>query len=49
MPLPPMELQDKFAEVSTKLWMQIKTFQQSSDNLDSLFKSLQNQAFSGTL
>ncbi len=49
MPLPPKELQDKFAEFSTKLWRQIKTFQQSSDNLDSLFNSLQNQAFSGTL
>ncbi|MDQ8953745.1 restriction endonuclease subunit S [Acinetobacter rudis] len=49
MPLPPKELQDKFAEFSTKLWGEIKTFQQSSDSLDSLFKSLQNQAFSGTL
>ncbi|MFC2996741.1 restriction endonuclease subunit S [Acinetobacter sichuanensis] len=49
MPLPPKELQDKFAEFSTKLWGQIKTFQQSSDSLDSLFKSLQNQAFNGTL
>ena len=49
MPLPPKELQDKFAEFSTKLWVQIKTFQQSSDSLDSLFNSLQNQAFNGTL
>ena len=49
MPLPPKELQDKFAEFSTKLWGQIKTFQQSSDSLDSLFNSLQNQAFNGTL
>ena len=49
MPLPPKELQDKFAEFSTKLWEQIKTFQQSSYSLDSLFNSLQNQAFSGTL
>lgn len=49
MPLPPKELQDKFAEFSTKLWGQIKTFQQSSDSLDSLFRSLQNQAFNGTL
>lgn len=49
MPLPPKELQDKFAEFSTKLWGQIKIFQQSSDTLDSLFKSLQNQAFNGTL
>ncbi|WP_168379070.1 restriction endonuclease subunit S [Acinetobacter cumulans] len=49
MPLPPKELQDKFAEFSTKLWEQIKTSQQSSDSLDSLFKSLQNQAFNGTL
>lgn len=49
MPLPPRELQDKFAEFSTKLWGQIKTFQQSSDSLDSLFNSLQNQAFNGTL
>ena len=49
MPLPPKELQDKFAEFSTKLWGQIKTFQQSSDSLDSLFNSLQNQAFNGSL
>ncbi len=49
MPSPPKELQDKFAEFSTKLWGQIKTFQQSSDSLDSLFNSLQNQAFNGTL
>lgn len=49
MPLPPKELQDKFAEFSTNLWKQIKTFQQSSDSFDSLFKSLQNQAFNGTL
>lgn len=49
MPLPPKELQDKFAEFSTKLWGQIKTFQQSSDSLDSLFNSLQSQAFNGSL
>lgn len=49
MPLPPKDIQDKFAEFSTKLWMQIKTFDQSFDNLESLFKSLQNKAFSGTL
>ncbi|MEQ1188962.1 MULTISPECIES: restriction endonuclease subunit S [Acinetobacter] len=49
MPLPPKDIQDKFAEFSTKLWMQIKTFDQSFDNLELLFKSLQNKAFSGTL
>ncbi|MDQ9037962.1 restriction endonuclease subunit S [Acinetobacter seifertii] len=49
MPLPPKEQQDKFAETSTKLWEQIKTFRRSSASLNSLFKTLQNQAFSGNL
>lgn len=49
MPLPPKEQQDKFAEISTKIWEQIKTFRQSSASLNSLFKTLQNQAFSGNL
>lgn len=43
------KLQNKFSEISTKLMIQRGTLEQSSDNLDSLFKSLQDQAFSGNL
>ncbi|OTG96019.1 type I restriction endonuclease subunit R [Acinetobacter sp. ANC 4654] len=49
MPLPPKELQEKFAEISTKLWSEIEIYKQSSDTLEKLFKSIQNKAFSGTL
>lgn len=48
-PVPNIELQNKFSEISTKLLIQRGTLEQSSDKLDSLFKSLQNQAFSGNL
>ncbi|TMS45871.1 restriction endonuclease subunit S [Acinetobacter lwoffii] len=48
-PFPDIKLQNKFSEISTKLMIQRGTLEQSSDNLDSLFKSLQDQAFSGNL
>lgn len=47
--LPSLDLQgnfEKFVEVSTK---EKEKLQQSSDKLETLFRSLQNQAFSGTL
>ena len=48
-PVPDIKLQNTFCEISNNLLKHKDILKKSSENLDILFKSLQNQAFSGTL
>ncbi|QKU22506.1 restriction endonuclease subunit S [Acinetobacter lwoffii] len=47
--LPPLDEQDKFVNFKNKLMKNNVLFKNSSSSFEKLFKSLQNQAFSGTL
>ena len=47
--VPPMELQNKFCIISSRIFEQKKDLKASLSNIDNLFNSLQNQAFNGTL
>ena len=47
--LPPLAKQEKFIEICDKFKQLGKTLTQDLSKLDELFKSLQNQAFNGTL
>ena len=47
--LPPMELQDKWAIIAESIEKQKNMLETSNAEVYNLFKSLQNQAFSGTL
>ena len=47
--IPPIELQLKFSQFYKMIHTNLKLMRISYDKADTLFKSLQNQAFSGTL
>jgi type I restriction enzyme S subunit len=47
--IPPMDLQLKFIAIVESIVKQKKILETSNTEVSNLFKSLQNQAFSGTL
>lgn len=48
-PLPPLDLQNRFAQIAEKIETQKQTMQRAAEKTETLFASLQQRAFSGKL
>ncbi len=48
-PLPPLDLQNRFAQIAEKIETQKQTMQRAAEKAETLFASLQHHAFSGKL